>query len=346
MAPMASASAWHCGLDPSQPDARPAPAGAAPQGQLAALAAALAALLCGHLALTAAGAWLALGLGLGLLALNLLIWWGSVQVPSAPGAALARPQGAEVSDALRSDLLARRLRLRFRAQRSLPDGPLNALLVQAVWRHPRDGPLDGEALATRARADGLDDALFDATLAQACEQFVIWRRSFPDSTPPVLAVDLPMAQATCGDLAARVTRILLAAGVDAAALQLHLPQAALAVVSPGPLVAAGTRLAASGFGAAGSSLGALQAWPLRAVVLDAGLVARLPGAGHERLVVEATVRLAELAQMTVVGDGVSTPEQALALAELGCHAALGDAMGPWLDAPDWSRRLASGGAAA
>jgi len=318
--------------------------GVPPQWRLAACALALAGfglavMLTWHLIAAGTVGWAAAGVTLALINGAALVL--AVRRPS-PAAAIpaASPAGPEpdLAKVLLDDLTEGRLDLRLRAQCRLPDGLCVAVLAQANWRHPDQGQLQGKPLLHFARAHGLSEQLFDATLAQAGGHWVAWQRQRPDLVPPLLVLDLPQEQALSGDLAERVAALLATSGMPAHALRLQSTELAWQQPVATRLAAQGVSLALTGLGAPGGSLGALQHLPVKAVVLDADLVARAAGPGHPRLVVEAIARLAATVGVTTVADGVGSAALAQTLTDLGCDTAQGDAMGPWLDAAGWVQR--------
>jgi EAL domain-containing protein (putative c-di-GMP-specific phosphodiesterase class I) len=333
-------------VTPASEAPQPARPGPRRRGRLAvALAAsALSGLLTYHLLAAQSGAWVLVGAAALAMNLTLLVQaWpaGKVsRVVEAPAEVAVQGPEPDAARALLKALRERQLALRYRPQRRLPAGVPVALQVQAGWGHPTRGLLQGDALVGFAQAHGLGDALLDATLSQACEQLEGWRRRTPMTVPPLLALTVPTAQARGEDLPGRTRRILRQQGWPAARLRLLWPWTALDAPVAAALASDGVGLALCGIGASGSSLGALLDWPLRAVVLDAGLVGRVGAGGPARMVAESTVRLAASMQIATLADGVDTPALAVALAELGCEAGQGEALGPWLDAAAWARRWA------
>jgi EAL domain-containing protein (putative c-di-GMP-specific phosphodiesterase class I) len=107
-----------------------------------------------------------------------------------------------------------------------------------------------------------------------------------------------------------VTESLAAQDVDVIA-QLH------------ALKALGLTLALDDFGTGYSSLAYLTKLPVQIIKLDRTFIDGLGAAGSNDAIVALTVQLAHRLNLTVVAEGVETPEALDALKRLGCDAAQG-----------------------
>ena len=85
----------------------------------------------------------------------------------------------------------------------------------------------------------------------------------------------------------------------------------------------GCSLAIDDFGTGYSSLAYLRQMPIDAVKIDKSFVDGVAGGPEESAVARAILALAATLHLDTVAEGVEQPEQAVALAELGCHLAQG-----------------------
>ena len=108
------------------------------------------------------------------------------------------------------------------------------------------------------------------------------------------------------------------------------------------LKALGLSLALDDFGTGYSSLSSLHALPIDTVKIDRSFVSQSDTSNHHRVLIEATVRVANSLGMTTVAEGVETHAQAQVVATLGCDRAQGYWFSPPLSADAltlWARAL-------
>jgi EAL domain-containing protein (putative c-di-GMP-specific phosphodiesterase class I) len=236
--------------------------------------------------------------------------------------------GSELRDAFREGDLA----VAFQPQVALADGRLDAVEALVRWRHPRLGPLPPATVLASAEAGGraldLGQAVLGAALAQAAE----WRATASTagrSAPPV-AVNLSLAEVADPDLVPTITGALDAAELDAGALRVEVPEAAL-VAEPAPVLRALRALRDLGVGTTlddvGRGLAALEAMgelPVTELKADRPWVwaACRPWApGHD--VLRSVTRLALRLGIRAVAEGIEAEDELAAAVDAGCAAATG-----------------------
>jgi EAL domain-containing protein (putative c-di-GMP-specific phosphodiesterase class I) len=181
-------------------------------------------------------------------------------------------------------------------------------------------------------------------MTAACRQQARWRA---DGRRPVpVAVNVSRWQLREPGFAGEVLSLLAEHGLSPADLIVEITETAamndLDAIGETlrALHAAGVRLSLDDFGSGLSSLTTLRALPLAEVKLDRGLVEPLP-LPEARAVVQAVCALAGALRLSVVAEGVETPEQVAAASACGCQALQGylfarpldaAAAGGWLDA--------------
>jgi diguanylate cyclase (GGDEF)-like protein len=196
------------------------------------------------------------------------------------------------------------------------------------WRHPTRGVVPPIEFIGVAEECGLIGALGDFVLVTACRQFVEWQRLLGNCAPRTLAVNLSRAQLGEPGLVAQVEQILRTSGMRPAQLQLEVTESLAAqdeIVQARlhQLKALGLTLALDDFGTGYSSLASLHQLPVDTVKIDRSFVSQGDTSQHHRVLIEATVRVAQSLGMRTVAEGIETASQAAVVEELGCDKGQG-----------------------
>jgi diguanylate cyclase (GGDEF)-like protein/PAS domain S-box-containing protein len=233
----------------------------------------------------------------------------------------------ETDSRLRLAVQAGELELHYQPVVNLTDGRIEALEALVRWHHPDHGVLLPGDFVPFAEESGLIHALGAHVLGVACAEAATWGELLADGGPRV-AVNLSPRQLLDDRLPDRVDALLDESGCPASRLEFELTESALmqdpATVGRrlGQLKELGVRLALDDFGTGYSSLSHLRRFPLDALKIDRQFVAEVlehPGPS----VVRAVVELARALSLDIVAEGVETPEQQVAVTELGCDLAQG-----------------------
>lgn len=196
------------------------------------------------------------------------------------------------------------------------------------WRHPTRGivpPLEFIGLAEEC---GLISAIGTYVLETACHQMAAWRRRLGVLAPRNLAVNLSRAQLADAELVGQVDRILRSTGMQPQNLQLEVTESLAAQDESvqarlAELRALGLTLALDDFGTGYSSLASLHLLPVGTVKIDRSFVSQAATSRHHRVLIEATVRVAQSLEMKTVAEGIETVEQAQIVRSLGCDKGQG-----------------------
>lgn len=214
------------------------------------------------------------------------------------------------------------------------------------WQHPVRGlvsPLDFIGVAEES---GLIVELGLFVLRTACQQFVAWQATLGAVAPVSLAVNLSPVQLRMAGLIGDVQRCLADTGIAPAALQLEVTESLAAQDETArerlrELKALGLRIALDDFGTGYSSLACLHQLPVDTVKIDKSFVSHAETSDYHRVLIEATIRVAQTLGMNTVAEGIETASQAALLQKLHCHRGQGFHWARPLTAPalaDWQLR--------
>ncbi|MDP3710920.1 MAG: EAL domain-containing protein [Mycobacteriales bacterium] len=194
------------------------------------------------------------------------------------------------------------------------------------WQHPERGLLAPAAFISLAEETGLIVPLGEWVLRAAVATARGWSDKV-DTTGLTMSVNLAGQQLHAVGMTAIVQELKDA--IIPWTLGLEFTESTL--MDDTPLVAAliaelastGARLSIDDFGTGFSSLSYLTRLPVRRLKIDRSFVADLPHKPEAATVVGAIIGLAAKLGLTVVAEGVETPEQRATLLEMGCRFAQG-----------------------
>jgi diguanylate cyclase (GGDEF)-like protein len=234
---------------------------------------------------------------------------------------------ADIESDLRQALLEDQLFVVYQPVVGLrPDGgtDLSAGVEALVrWQHPLRGVVPPVEFIQVAEESGLIGPLGDFVLRRACRDFMAWQRELGEQAPRLLAVNLSRAQLGQPDWLATVRRILDEAGMRPAQLQLEVTESLAAQDQQvqdrlHELKALGITLALDDFGTGYSSLSSLHQLPVDTVKIDRSFVSQADTSHHHRVLIEATVKVAQSLGMNTVAEGIETEAQAAAVRDQQC----------------------------
>jgi EAL domain-containing protein (putative c-di-GMP-specific phosphodiesterase class I) len=202
-----------------------------------------------------------------------------------------------------------------------PDGGTDhSAGVEALvrWQHPLRGVVPPFEFIQVAEESGLIGALGDFVLRRACRDFMRWQRELGEQAPRLLAVNLSRAQLGQPDWPATVRAILEHEGMRPSQLQLEVTESLAAQDLQvqerlHELKAIGITLALDDFGTGYSSLSSLHQLPVDTVKIDRSFVCQADTSHHHRVLIEATVKVAQSLGMSTVAEGIETEAQAAAV---------------------------------
>ncbi len=230
---------------------------------------------------------------------------------------------------------------------ALDGGTAIGVEALARWTHPERGSVAPDQFIAVAEDAGLIAGIGTAVLRAACAQVAVWRE---EDRPLTCHVNLSPHQVADRGLAACVAGVLEETGLPVEALVLEITESSLmeggedALARLQELRQVGVRLVLDDFGVGYSSLGRLRTCPIDGLKVDRSFVADLDGDGpQDALIVSGIVQLARALGLTVVAEGIETPEQLTLLRRMGCRYAQGYLLARPLDAAALGRVLAGPG---
>ena len=242
----------------------------------------------------------------------------------------------EIEAALR-DALDRRqdeIRVAYQPIVDLPTGRLVGFEALARWRHPTRGEVPPAVFIPIAEATGLILPLGERILESAVEEAARWRPPLRGNGVPLfVAVNLSAHQCADPELIDRVKRIFARSAIDPQMVKFELTESTLmsqaepAVDVLHRLRELGSGLAIDDFGTGYSSLSYLHRFPIDNLKIDRSFVSRMLRTQADREIVRVMIDLAHGLGLSVVAEGIETPDMRDALVELGCDHGQGYLLG-------------------
>jgi diguanylate cyclase (GGDEF)-like protein/PAS domain S-box-containing protein len=237
------------------------------------------------------------------------------------GRAVAR---MELESDLRKSIDEEQFLVYYQPEVSLATGKVVGYEALVRWNHPQRGMVMPDEFLPLAEETGLIVALGRQVLREACRQMAEWHRMFPREPHLTISVNASSRELADPDLVANMARTLQETGLDPGSLRIEVTESSITENQEqissalGGLQALGIHLEIDDFGTGYSSLSRLHEYPFSTVKIDRSFVKDLETDPESLQLVETILRLADGLGLSVVAEGVETPEQFAKLAELGC----------------------------
>jgi diguanylate cyclase (GGDEF)-like protein len=196
------------------------------------------------------------------------------------------------------------------------------------WHHPEKGLVNAQQFILLAEETGLIIRLGETALRQACIQVQALERAGFESLK--MAVNLSVRQLMDSGFLDMVRQVITETGVSPEQLELEMPAELLnedarhvhdLLVSLHDL---GVCLILDDFGTGACSLVSLQQLPLDVIKIDHRFIRDIPYNVSATDVASAVIALAQKLHLTVVAEGVETPQQLEFLQSAGCAQCQGN----------------------
>ncbi|WP_017942150.1 MULTISPECIES: EAL domain-containing protein [unclassified Thioalkalivibrio] len=201
----------------------------------------------------------------------------------------------------------------------------------ARWTDAELGAVPPARFIASAEANGLILSLGDWVIREACEQLAQWDRAGLNLR---LAINISAMQFRQHDLVERLGAALEATGAPAQRLEIEVTETvamsdvALTRDQLRGLKALGIRVALDDFGTGYSSLAYLKSLPIDKLKIDRSFIADIGQDPESGMILRSIVHLGHSLGLTLVAEGVETPEQRAFLHDIGCDLYQG-----WLHSP-------------
>ena len=222
-----------------------------------------------------------------------------------------------LAKALREDELA----LHYQPILGLGVRRLDGVEALVRWRHPIRGLLLPSDFIPIAEDGRLMVPLGRWVIRTACQQLSAWEGP---SAPPLLSVNVSLAQLHDPNLRDDVADALTRSGLAPERLVLELTETALLsdAESTGERLAElkelGIRLAVDDFGTGNASLRHLARFPVDVLKIDRTFVQEIVRDGRQAAIVRSIIDLGLSLGMDVIAEGIENADQERRLIDLGC----------------------------
>ena len=261
-----------------------------------------------------------------------------------PAMAQMSQERAHMERALRKALQDGELRLHYQPQvGSQPPHALYGVEALARWQHPQWGWVAPPRFIAVAEDSGLIHALTRWLVDTACAQLADWRAQ--GLQVPHVAVNLSTHNFHDPLLASNIRRCVHRHGLQPSDLMLEITESLMLDTRPGTqenlrdLHSMGLRFSMDDFGTGYSSLSYLHRLPIAELKLDKSFVQDVTSSNAASALTRSVLNIASSLNLTLVAEGVETPEQAQWLLQHGCPVLQGylharpmpaDALPGWL----------------
>jgi diguanylate cyclase (GGDEF)-like protein/PAS domain S-box-containing protein len=243
------------------------------------------------------------------------------------GATMVARERLSLENSLRHAVERRQLELYYQPKWDFHTNAITGAEALIRWNHSKLGLLPPARFIPIAEDSGLILPLGEWVLRAAVREIGQLHRDGWSGLR--VAVNLSARQFRQDDLTDLVQRLLAESSFDPTCLELELTESILMhhvednLAALRAFKAMGVRIAIDDFGTGYSSLSYLQRFPVDVLKIDRSFVTDLPASDSNAAIVDAIVTLAHGLGLSVVAEGVETPEQRAFLHAHGCDEGQG-----------------------
>ncbi len=244
---------------------------------------------------------------------------------------------------LRHALERQEFLLYYQPQINLQSGEITGLEALIRWQHPEQGLISPATFIPLAEESDLIVHIGKWVLEVACQQVVEWQKV--TGMPLTISVNLSARQFYDPTLVETISQVLWKTRLDPKYLELEITETiaikniSLAQEVLKKLQHKGIKIAMDDFGTGFSSLNYLTQLPLDTLKIDQSFIKRLTSDAKELEVINAVLSLGRGLHLSVVAEGVDTPEQLELLKSLKCETVQGFLISPPLPALEAANKL-------
>jgi diguanylate cyclase (GGDEF)-like protein len=210
------------------------------------------------------------------------------------------------------------------------------------WRHPRAGEMAPDSFIPLAEDNGMIVPIGRWVLEEACAQAATWAGLGYELN---LSVNVSPRQLERTEFVEEVKAVLLASGLEPAALTLEITETAL-MRKPEDIAALlnalkelGVRIAVDDFGTGYSSLAYLRQFPVDSLKIDRTFITNLARSSEAHALAHTLIQLGKALGLETLAEGVEHHSQLLELQREGCDLAQGFLFARPLDVDGFERYL-------
>lgn len=228
---------------------------------------------------------------------------------------------------IRRGLEAREFLAYYQPIIDLQTGMITAFEALVRWKKA-DGLVQPAEFIPLAEELGLINQLGQQMLLMATAQIALWQEAFPEQKLQA-SVNLSARQFHQTDLLKQVDEAIAMAGIDPRQLKLEVTESIMMddtttiVDAVKALRSRGIQILMDDFGTGYSSLSYLHRFPSNALKIDCSFVRRMTEEKESTEIVRTIILLGHNLGMSIIAEGVETPEQLAALRQMGCDFAQG-----------------------
>ncbi|WP_299409730.1 EAL domain-containing protein [Acaryochloris sp. IP29b_bin.148] len=248
-----------------------------------------------------------------------------------------------LQNSLRHALERNELLLYYQPQINLQTGEITGLEALIRWQHPEQGLVSPATFIPLAEESDLIIHIGKWVLEVACKQVVEWQQI--TGMPLSISVNLSARQFYDPTLVETIAQVLQQTQLDPKYLELEITESitikniSLAQSVLRQLQGMGIRIAMDDFGTGFSSLNYLTQLPLDILKIDQSFIKRLTADARELEVINAVLALGRGLNLSVIAEGVDTPEQLDLLKSLKCEMVQGFLISPPLPTLEATAKL-------
>lgn len=224
-------------------------------------------------------------------------------------------------------------RLFFQPQIDISQGRICRVEALLRWHSPELGDVMPNQFIPIAEEIGLIIPLGDWVIKQACCQLKAWHQQGFKGLE--MAINLSARQLHHATLVRDIEQVLTTFDLAPHHLELEVTETAalanldISISTLKQLRQLGTRLVMDDFGTGYSSLNYLKKLPFHGLKIDRSFVKGIPTDEQDIAMLKAVIALGQALRLSLVAEGVETPEQVACLQNLGCY----QMQGYWFSRP-------------
>jgi diguanylate cyclase (GGDEF)-like protein/PAS domain S-box-containing protein len=233
----------------------------------------------------------------------------------------------ELLNRLRQAIANDELVLHYQPKVSLQDGSVIGAEALIRWNSPQSGMIAPGTFIPLAEETGLIVPIGEWVLQAACRQNKAWQDA--GYSPLVVSVNLSPRQLARGDVVELVQRVLKETGLAPQYLELEITESVMATevdksfAMLNRLRKLGVRISLDDFGTGYSSLSYLKCFPVDTLKIDRSFVRDIASDEDSAAIIKAIISLGQNLNLTVLAEGIETPEQFQFLLQHGCNEGQG-----------------------